>query len=82
MIIKTKRSYSSQRFKDLIEYIFDDKGRVNEANSFTIYHNLKSVSENDVIREFVENDQYRKKRHRGWCYTMKLFPSTLTTRPN
>lgn len=65
MIIKTKRSYSSQRFKELIDYIFDDKGRVNEANSFTIYNNLKSVSKSDVIREFVENDQYRKKRHRG-----------------
>lgn len=65
MIIKTKRSYSSQRFKQLIEYIFSDKGRVNDANSFTIYHNLKSYSKNDIIEEFLENDNFRKRRQRG-----------------
>jgi len=78
MIIKSKRSYSSQRFRQLIEYIFSDKGRANDANSFTIYHNLKSDSKNDVIREFVENDTFRKKRTRG----VVLYHEVVTFHPD
>jgi len=65
MIIKTKRSYSKQRFEKLIKYIMSDKGKVDESNTFTIHHNLKSTNTEEVIKEFVENDQYRKKRKNG-----------------
>ena len=65
MIIKTKRSYSNQRFKQLIEYIMSDKGKVDETNSFTICHNLKSTNTHEVVQEFVENDLFRKRRKNG-----------------
>ncbi len=65
MIIKTKRSYSKQRFSELINYIMSDKGKVNKDNTFTIHHNLQSTNTEKVIQEFVENDQYRKKRKKG-----------------
>jgi hypothetical protein len=65
MIIKTKRSYTNQRYKQLIEYILSDKGRADQQNTFTILHNLKSTNKDEVIQEFIENDQYRKKRTRG-----------------
>jgi len=65
MILKSKRSYSAGRYKQLVDYILHDKGRIDESHSFTVFHNLRSSSQNDIIREFMENDEYRKKRHRG-----------------
>lgn len=78
MIIKTKRSYTSQRYKQLIDYIFDDKGRINNQNTFTIWHNLKSTNKNEVIQEFIENDQYRKIRKRG----VVLYHEIVTFHPD
>lgn len=65
MIIKTKRSYSKLRFKQLVNYIMSDKGKVDNTNTFTIHHNLQSTNTEKVIQEFVENDQYRKRRKNG-----------------
>ncbi len=42
-----------------------DKGKVDTSNTFTIHHNLQSTNTGTVIQEFVENDQYRKKRKKG-----------------
>lgn len=78
MIIKTKRSYTSQRYKQLIDYIFDDKGRINNQNTFTIRHNLKSTNKDEVIQEFIENDRYRKIRKRG----VVLYHEIVTFHPD
>lgn len=64
MIIKTK-TYSAQKYKYLIEYIMSDKGRVQEDKTFTIHHNLRSTDTDEVIKEFITNDSFRKKRKGG-----------------
>lgn len=62
MIIKTS---CHKGFKELIDYIMSDKGRVDKDKTFTIYHNLRSTNKDEIIREFQENDAYRKRRKRG-----------------
>lgn len=64
MIIKTTR-YRNKRFKELLNYISSDKGRVDQSDSFSIYHNLRSTDKDEIITEFERNDQYRKARKRG-----------------
>ena len=78
MILKSKRSYSAGRYKQLIDYILHDKGRINDSMSFTILHNLRSSAQNDIVREFVKNDEYRKKRHRG----VVLYQEILSFHPD
>lgn len=78
MIIETDRSYSTYRFKQFIEYIMSDKGRIDENNTFTISHNLKSIDTHEMIQEFVENDQYRKTRKRG----VVMYSDTLSFHPD
>ena len=43
----------------------NDKGRIDESNTFTITHNLRSTDTNEIIKEFNRNDEYRKKRKNG-----------------
>ena len=64
MIIITN-TYRRKKFKELINYIMNDKGRIDESNTFTITHNLRSTDSNEIIKEFQKNDEYRKKRKNG-----------------
>jgi len=64
MYIKTA-TYRAKRFREVIEYINHDKGRIDEQNTFTIKHNLRSDTLEGIIKEFQDNDLYRKKRKRG-----------------
>ena len=64
MIIKTK-TFSAQKCKYLVKYIMTDKGRVQDDKTFTIHHNLRSTDTDEVIKEFITNDSFRKKRKGG-----------------
>ncbi len=64
MIIKSSK-YRRRRFRKLAEYILSDKGRAKDDNILTIYHNLHSANLDGIVKEFQENDQYRRKRKNG-----------------
>lgn len=64
MIIKTSR-YRTRKFRHLVTYIMSDRGRVRSDETFTIRHNLRSNEADGIVREFIENDTYRRKRKNG-----------------
>jgi len=63
MIVKTTR-WKNNNFGKLISYIARDKKRYDKSG-FTIFHNIKNSEINGAIKEFKDNDLYRKKRKRG-----------------
>lgn len=64
MIIKSSK-HRRRKFRYLANYILSDKGRSDENETFTIYHNLHKSDLNGVVQQFEENDQYRRKRKNG-----------------
>jgi hypothetical protein len=66
MIIKSKgHQKKSGIFRFLINYVFSDKGKANEENSFSFFHNVLSRDVNSISQEFLENDNFRKQRSNG-----------------
>lgn len=61
MIVKIK-TYKKPGFKRLLEYMLNDKERLfdDEGKSFAITHNLKGDSIDGWIKQFLDNEQYRK----------------------
>nr|WP_158867540.1 relaxase/mobilization nuclease domain-containing protein [Maribellus comscasis] len=55
----------SQKYRRLVNYIMSDRGRVRADNTFTICHNLRSTDTEEIIKEFVANDTFRKRRKRS-----------------
>jgi len=64
-VIKSK-GRKDTNYKQLVEYVFQhDK---EQEVSFTLFHNMNGIQEQDtdsIIREFNENEVYRKKRKGG-----------------
>lgn len=52
-------------FRRLVEYIYTDKGRATDINSFSFFNNLSSYTPEGIIQEFEKNDTYRKQRSNG-----------------
>lgn len=66
MIIKSKgHKNKSGIFRFLVNYVFSDKERANEDNSFSYFHNVSSFNPEEISQEFLENDTFRKKRSNG-----------------
>ena len=61
MIVKTIR-WKSRNFKKILSYILD-KNWNEKTSSFAIFNNIKNSS--NVLKEFKENDKYRKRRKNG-----------------
>ena len=69
MILKTY-SRKQPKFRQLIHYITEDRQREHTNDLFfQLCHNVSARSIEDVINDFQENDQYRKRRKNGnACY--------------
>lgn len=66
MLIKSKgHRKKSGIFRFLVNYIWSDKGRANEENSFSFFHNLSSFEPERIAQEFEQNDAFRKQRSNG-----------------
>ncbi len=52
-------------FNTLVRYVWADKGKANEENSFSYFHNISRFDPNGIAKEFRENDFHRKKRKGG-----------------
>ena len=65
MIIKILKTQAQESFRYLADYILSDKGRSDEKETFTVYHNLYKSDLDGVVQQFEENDQYRRKRKNG-----------------
>ena len=66
MLIKSKgHRKKSGIFRFLVNYIWSDKGRANEENSFSFFHNLSTFEPEQIAREFEQNDAFRKQRSNG-----------------
>ena len=63
MIVKLHR-WKKPDFNKLISYIDKDKGR-SKDNTHAIFHNISETTVPGAIRDFQENDCYRKKRKNG-----------------
>ena len=61
MVVKTIR-WKNINFKKIISYILD-KNWNEKTSSFAIFRNIKNSS--NVLKEFKENDRYRKRRKNG-----------------
>lgn len=66
MILRTLR-WKRPHFRQLIEYILDDKGRAENDDSFALTHNLYSET-NDIaglVAEYKQQDTFRIRRKNG-----------------
>lgn len=63
MIVKLHR-LKKPDFSKLIPYIARDKGR-SKDNTHAIFHNISVSTLNGAIKDFKENDSYRKQRNDG-----------------
>ncbi len=64
MIVKSV-SHKHNNFARLINYIYNDHGRSNPEITFDLCHNLRSIDKEEIISEFKENAQLKKKRKNG-----------------
>lgn len=66
MIIKSKGHRKKPGiFRFLVNYVWSDKGKANEDNSFSYFHNITSFDPKKISQEFLENDTFRKQRSNG-----------------
>ena len=66
MLIKSKgHRKKSGIFRFLVNYIWSDKGKANEENSFSFFHNLSTFEPEKIAQEFETNDAFRKQRSNG-----------------
>lgn len=65
MIIKLK-SFKKPQFKRLLEYMMNDENRLYDKNdkSFLITHNLKGRKIEKLVAQFVDNENYRKRKRK------------------
>jgi hypothetical protein len=66
MIVKIK-TYKRPVFDRLLKYMLHDEGRLfdNKKHSFLIKHNLKGNSISQWVKQFKENETFRKLRRKG-----------------
>ena len=65
-VIKSMSRKGSPNFKRIVNYILKEQN----AKAWTLLHNMKASPQEKeaIIQEFVDNDQYRKKRKNGNAY--------------
>jgi len=65
MIVKTLRLKSKGCFKRLIDYIMTDEKNELRNKGFLLTHNLMHDDKEGIIKEFKDNDSYRKNKRKN-----------------